>query len=82
MCTAAVRSLNISLYRLGLMTADLFTSADSLQKLCDQEAAEIVTYETRQVLKGIVAEQDELLEVAIDRMMEHQVSKPSVLCSL
>jgi hypothetical protein len=59
---------------------DLFSSADSIQKLCDQEAAEIVTHETRQVLKGIVAEQDRLLEVAINRMMDHQVSIPGILC--
>jgi small-conductance mechanosensitive channel len=59
---------------------DLFSSADSIQELCDQEAAEIVTHETRQVLGSIVAEQDKLLEAAIDRMMDHEVSVPGILC--
>jgi hypothetical protein len=55
----------------------LFPSAEPIQRgLCDQEAAELVTQETRQILRDIAAEQDKLLESAIARMVEPQVSQP------
>lgn len=54
----------------------LFPSADTTQrKLCDQEAAELVTNETRQILRNITAEQDRLLESAIAGMAGRLVSQ-------
>ena len=55
---------------------DLFPSIDSAQRrLCDEEAVELVTPETRQILRDIAAEQDKLLEDAMAKMAKQQVRK-------
>ncbi|KAG9511495.1 hypothetical protein KCV07_g10133, partial [Aureobasidium melanogenum] len=52
----------------------LVPSAVPLQRrLCDQEAADLVTQETRQILRDIAAEQDKFLETAIARTVGGQL---------